>query len=86
MAGYRIAYVLEIFPEIALLDTQEPMHEKGGVLDVTFPTATMVKRIRWCGDKTFTNDHFGIVTTILDAQRPQHNPRLASLSECFGLS
>lgn len=64
--------------QITLLNTQEPMHEKGGVLDLTFTTATMVERIQWYVDETVTSDHYGTVTTLLDngpAQRPQHFPK-----------
>ena len=77
-AGIHIAEVLETFPEIALLNTKEPTHVKGGVLDLTFATATMVERIRWCVDDTVTSDHYGIVTTLMDAgpaQRPHHIPK-----------
>ncbi|XP_069995870.1 uncharacterized protein [Penaeus vannamei] len=77
-AGIHIAEVFDTFPEIALLNTQEPMDVKGGVLDLTFATATMVERIRWCVDDTVTGDHYGIVITFMDAgpaQRPHHIPK-----------
>lgn len=44
--GFQIAYVLETFPKIVLLNAQEPMHVRGGVLALNFTTATMVERIQ----------------------------------------
>ena len=77
-AGYNVAAVLEACPEIALLNTKEPTHVGGGVLDLTFATATLSERIRWSIDETITSDHFGVSITLLDAgpvSLPQHNPR-----------
>lgn len=41
-ADLHIADVLQTFPEIALLNTQEPIHVNRGVLDLTF-TPTRVE-------------------------------------------
>ena len=77
-AGHHIANVLETFPEIALLNNQEPTHVGGGVLDLTLVTATLVDRIGWCVDETVTSDHYDTVTTLMDAgpiEIPRPNPR-----------
>lgn len=65
--GLHIVDVLEIFPQIALLNIQQPTHVRGGVLYFTFATVTIVERIRWCFNGTVTSDHFGTVTILLDA-------------------
>ena len=77
-AGRHIASVLESCPEIALLNDPEPTHVRGGVLDLTFATATLGERIRWSVDDTVTSDHYGVVYTISNAGPApalQHKPR-----------
>lgn len=76
MAGYHIVEMLETFPKIVLLNTQEPTHVTVGSLDLALATVALVERIRWCVEGTLTSDHCGTVTTVLvgdPVPMPHHN-------------
>ena len=66
--GHHISYLLDEFPEVALLNNGEPTHERGGRLDLSFLTSTLRPSASWRVHPTLTSDHFGI---SLNMQLPQ---------------
>lgn len=47
VAGRHTAQVIETSLQIALFNNHKLMHVRGGVLDLTFATESLSKRIRW---------------------------------------
>ena len=74
-SGTHIATILESYPEIGLLNTGVSTHNRGGRLDLTMATATLMPRLEWQVEQTvILSDHFGIITTIREVKHAEIAP------------
>lgn len=63
-AGTHLASTLDGAPELSLLNSTEPTHIHGGVLDLTFVTTDLLPSTTWQLHPTLSSDHFATITSI----------------------
>ncbi|XP_068204678.1 uncharacterized protein [Palaemon carinicauda] len=73
-SGEHIAFALEEFEGIALLNTGQPTHLRGGRLDMTFVTTAIRHLTKWQVHSTLISDHFATVTELEMQQLPPIPP------------
>ncbi|KAG0713960.1 putative RNA-directed DNA polymerase from transposon X-element [Chionoecetes opilio] len=75
-AGRHLAAVLEEVPEVALLNSGEPTHVRGGRLDLTLVSRGLTPGASWRVHPTLTSDHYAVTTTLRIALLlpPRHPP------------
>ncbi|XP_066945256.1 uncharacterized protein [Macrobrachium rosenbergii] len=73
-AGEHVAYSLEEFEGVALLNTGQSTHIRGGRLDLTFATTTIRHLTRWQVHPTLVSDHFATMTELEMQQLPPIPP------------
>ncbi|KAG7164303.1 putative pol-like 26 [Homarus americanus] len=62
--GRHLVELLTDVPEIALINTREPIHILGGTLDLTFIYTELVPVAQWEIDDELISDHFATTTTF----------------------
>ncbi|KAK8372172.1 hypothetical protein O3P69_011867 [Scylla paramamosain] len=64
-------------PEVKLLNSKEPTHIAGGILDLTFISDTLLQEAKWGLHPHLSSDHFATCTTLNfpQLQRPAHVPK-----------
>lgn len=75
--GHHIVEVMANLPEVKLLNSKEPTHIAGGILDLTFISDTLLQEAKWGLHPHLSSDHFATCTTLNfpQLQRPAHVPK-----------
>ncbi|XP_068233494.1 uncharacterized protein [Palaemon carinicauda] len=73
-SGEHIAFALEEFEGVALLNTGQLTHIRGGRLDLTFVTTAVRHLTRWRVHSNLISDHFATVTELEIQQLPPIPP------------
>ena len=71
--GRHLAVLLEELPHVRLLNTGEPIHTRGGRLDLTFASGDLTPGTTWQVHPTLISDHYATLTTL--AVAPPVPPR-----------
>ena len=70
-SGQHLAEVMDTVPEATLLNTGEPTHIHGGILDLSYSSPHLSHGAKWDIHDSLASDHFAITVTI-------NSPKLAS--------
>ena len=73
-AGRAVALALDTHNEVYLLNSSEPTHIRGGVLDLTFVSANLMPTASWRVVGDVVSDHFGTLTTLKASPCPSPTP------------
>ncbi|MPC62023.1 hypothetical protein E2C01_056102 [Portunus trituberculatus] len=72
-AGRHLAMLLEELPGTRLLNTGEPTHLHGNLLDLTIASAALAKRPDWSVHPTLISDHFAAILVTTGYKPPTKN-------------
>lgn len=75
--GHHLAECMENIPEATLLNTIEPTHIAGGILDLSFTSSHLSREARWGTHEYLASDHFAITISLKSIKQPPPlaNPR-----------
>jgi len=63
-AGLHIKLLLDSFPDVSLLNSKQATHTKGGVLDLTILSNSLVSTADWSFHPYLMSDHLATFTTL----------------------